>query len=395
MHIIVRYLFIILACTVCMHAGQYGPNTLFQKPYDVDDYVGTFSAVVSAGATEQAYDSLGQVVPFLHNYEKESILVSFIDPINHRDSLEKIATIDFSGKLAYQCLNLSYAKNIMHKIFLGLGATIQNLNVDVFNHHIDLLVPLTHEQEHLLELFELKIPEQLNTSGILSTYLECGYNEKFTNFKALDFVQLFLRGAIITPQWVQGKYLNILQFPFTGNATFGYQMIGVVLLGLTEHVNVGFFGTVNTFQSADMHVPYNKHILENQLLIDKQSLVKYTPGSVYNGAVYWEFTNFCKEFMLTLGISSMYGTARKIKPLYGNSLEYSVTHTDVNLRLNATLESWILNAVFVELEYNFLTEKNPQGPVISLFFNTPISGFHYPKINSLGGSFGLGFNYFF
>lgn len=92
----------------------------------------------------------------------------------------------------------------------------------------------------------------------------------------------------------------------------------------------------------------------------------------------------------------MYGTSRKVKPIHSQSTaDYILSTSDVNLQVNATLESWILNAVLLEVEYSFLTKENLQGPSISLFFNMPISGYHYPKINSLGGSFGLDFNYYF
>ncbi len=154
------------------------------------------------------------------------------------------------------------------------------------------------------------------------------------------------------------------------------------------------FGTVNSFQSKAVETPYNEHILGNQLLIDKKVISRYTPGSVYNGAVYWELDNFSHHFTLTTGLNFMHGTARKIKPLYPDGY-YVTPVSDFNLQINATLQSWNLTALFFELDYNFLTKENPQGPCLTLFFNTPLSGYHYPKINSLGGEFGLSFNYYF
>lgn len=382
---------IIVSSSLC--ASQYGPNTLFQMPYESDDYIGNFTGTFCAGKTDKSYNHAGQVVPFLQNYGKEDLLLDFIDPMADRTIIEKIGTMDFSGNIHFQCANLSYYKNIMHHMFLGMGTIIQNLDVDITQSNIDLTTTLTAHQERLLENFESKIPKKLNTSGILSTYLETGYNRKFTELQSMQALQLFLRGAILTPQWVQGAELNILQYPFTGNQTFGYQLIATITMNLTKHMNFGLFGTVNSFQSRVMEVPYNEHILNNQLLIDKKVLAHYTPGTVYNGAVYWELDNFKHNFTFTTGLSFMYGTARKIKPV--NPAAYNIVPTsDVNLHVNATLQAWNISALFFELDYNFLTKDNPQGPCLSAFFNIPLSGFHYPKINAFGGEFGLSFNYY-
>lgn len=388
-----RILYLLLMVAVSMHASEYGPNTLFEKPYDAENYIGNFAATFCAGQTDQSYDPSGMIVPFLQNYDKEDILLSFIDPM-HRDSLEKIGTIDFTGKLNFQCANLSYYKNIMHHMFLGIGTIIQNLNVDVADFNVDITATLTQHQERLLETFEMRIPSNLNTSGILSAYIETGYNRKFTDLQSMEWFQLFLKGAILTPQWVQGDEFNILQFPFTGNLTFGYQVIATMTMHLTKHMNFGLFGTVNSFQSKVMEVPHNDHILNNQLLIDKKSVARYTPGTVYNGACYWELDNFKHNFTLTTGLSFMYGTGRKIKQILPG-ITSIVPTSHVNLHVNATLQSWNLNALFFEIDYNFLSKENLQGPCLTLFFNTPISGYHYPKINALGGEFGLTFNYYF
>jgi len=375
-----------------LYASEYGPNTLFQKPYEPDDYIGNFTGTFCAGKTDQSYNRAGQIIPFLQNNGKEDILLNFIDPL-HQDVLKKIGTIDFSGNLHFQCLNLSYYKNIMHHMFLGLGTIVQNLDVNITQKNIELTTVLTPDQNRLLEVFEYKIPKKLNTSGILSTYLEFGYNRKFTQLQSTDFLQIFIRGAILTPQWVQGAQLNVLQYPFTGNLTFGYQSILALTMNLRKHINIGLFGTINSFQSRIQEVPYNTHILHNELLIDKKVLAHYTPGTVYNGAIYSEFSNFTHDFTLTAGLSFMYGTGRKIKPI-NQSVYTIIPLSDVNVHVNGNLESWNINALFFELDYSFLTKENPQGPCLSLFFNMPLCGLHYPKINAIGGEFGLIFNYF-
>jgi hypothetical protein len=376
-----------------LDASEYGPNTLFEMPYEADEYIGNFTGTLCVGKTDRAYNESGTIVPFLQHYGKEDLLLNFIDPLTYYDSAEKIGTIDFQGQLDFTLLNLSYYKNIMHHMFLGLGAIVQNLNVYVVDSHIDLIVPLTLEQERLLNLFEDTIPSVLNTSGILSAYLECGYNRKFTDLKSTDALQLFLRGAILTPQWVQGGQLNALQFPFTGNLTFGYQLIATVTMQLTKHMSFGVFGTVNSFQSKVMDTPYNEHIVNNQLLIDKQARSNYTPGSVYNGAVFWKFDNFIHDFTLTTGMSFMYGSGQKSKPVSAGQYQV-VENSDVNFRLNSGFQTWAVNALLFEIDYNFLTKENPQGPCVSLFFNLPLSGYNYPKTNAIGGEFGLTFNYY-
>lgn len=376
-----------------LQAGQYGPNLLFQKPYDPENFIGNFTGTFCTGKTDQSYNQAGQVVPFLKNYGKQDIFIDFIDPIIGDDEVYKIGTIDFTGQLQFQSINLSYYKNIMHNMFLGLGTLVQNLNVEITQSNIELSTTLTSRQEQLLDVFVSKIQKNLNTSGILSTYLELGYNRKFKELKSMEFLQLYLKGAVITPQWVEGGELNLLQYPFTGNVTFGYQVMAILTMNLSKHLNFGLFGSVNSFQSKVVETPYNEHIINNKLLINKKTVARFTPGTVYNGAVYWELDNFYRRFTLTTGLNFMYGTARKIKPI--SSATYNVVHVpDVNVHLNSTLQSWNITALFFELDYNFLTEENPQGPCVTLFFNTPLSGYHFPKVHGIGGEFGLSFNYY-
>lgn len=376
-----------------LYASEYGPNTLFQMPYETDEYIGNFTGTLCGGRTGQAYNEAGNVVSFLQHYGNEDLLLNFIDPFASHDAFEKIGTMSFQGQVDFTLLNLSYYKNIMHHMFIGLGAIVQNLNINISDVDIDLTVPLTTDQQRLLTIFEDKIPSVLNTSGILSAYIESGYNRKFTDLPWTDALQLFLRGAILTPQWVQGGALNILQFPFTGNLTFGYQVIGTLVMQMTKHMNFGVFATVNSFQSKVVETPYNAHIINNQLLIDKKTVAHYTPGTVYNGAVYWEFDNFSHNFTFTTGLSFMYGAGRKTKPV-SSSGYYIVDTLDLNVHLNSSLQDWAINALFFELDYNFLTKENPQGPCLSLFFNMPLSGYNYPKVNAIGGEFGLTFNYY-
>ena len=377
-----------------LDASQYGPNMLFQKPYDTQDYMGNFTGTFCVGKTDQSYNESGQIVPFLKNYGKQDFFLDFIDPTAGRDLINKIGTIDFSGEIAFQSMNLSYYKNIMHHMFLGLGTIVQNLNVHISKSNIELMTTLTPDQLQRLEVFEAKIPENLNTSGILSTYLESGYNRKFTNLQSMDSLQLYLKGAIITPQWAQGGQLNLLQYPFTGNTTFGYQVMTIISMHLTHHMTFGIFSTINSFQSKMVEVPHDENIVNNHLIINKKTLARYTPGTVYNGAVYLEFDEFSHPISVTAGLSFMYGTGRKLKEM--NPATYNViSSSEVNIYTNATLQAWNVTALFLELDYNFLTQENPEGPCLTVFFNTPLAGYHYPKIHAIGGEFGLNFNYRF
>lgn len=374
-------------------ASQYGPNMLLQKPYKAQDYIGEFIGTFCYGSTNQAYDDFGKVVPFLQHYGKEDILLSFIDPFTDALEVEKIGEADFFGDLFFQCTNLSYYKNMMHHMFIGIGAIIQNLNISISDVNIKLQQELTPEELKLLTAFEAKIPENLNTSGILNAYIEVGYNREFTNLKSTDFLQFFLKGSILTPQWAQGGDLNILQYPFTGNLTFGYQVIAIATMKMTKHMNFSMFGTINSFQSKVTRVPFNEHIMNNNLIIDKEVTAYYTPGTVYNGALYWEFDDFTYPISITTGVSFMYGSSRKIKPIHPDTHIIQPVE-NINVRLNSTMDSWSINTVFIELDYNFLSEKNLQGPCLTLYFNTPISGVNYPKVNGIGGEFGLTFNYY-
>lgn len=73
---------IFFICRSSLQASQYGPNTLFQAPYESDEYIGNFTGTFCAGKTDQSYDRSGNVVPFLQNYGKEDILLELIRKLN-------------------------------------------------------------------------------------------------------------------------------------------------------------------------------------------------------------------------------------------------------------------------------------------------------------------------
>ena len=114
-----------------MCASQYGPNTLFQMPYESDDYIGNFTGTFCAGKTDKSYNHAGQVVPFLQNYGKEDLLLDFID---HSHSLEKIGTMDFSGSVHFQSANLSYYKKLKYNVKLVMGNGKKNIKFEEFNY---------------------------------------------------------------------------------------------------------------------------------------------------------------------------------------------------------------------------------------------------------------------
>ena len=62
------FCFIFIHSFFTVDASEYGPNILFQRPYETDDYMGNFTGTFCAGKTYQSYNDAGQVVPFLQNY---------------------------------------------------------------------------------------------------------------------------------------------------------------------------------------------------------------------------------------------------------------------------------------------------------------------------------------
>jgi hypothetical protein len=371
-------------------ASHYGPGLIFHKPYNPEPQLGTIYTSYCVGKTSQGYNRQGQTVPFLQEYGSENLLRRFIDPTVPNDNTESLGVMKFSGTLGFERLNLFYFKNIHHNCFIGIGTVIQNLQVDDITPEISLTKTLTPTQEKTLEILITKIPQSLNTSGMLTTAIEFGFNKVFDNLESVNFFQLFLKGSIATPQAFHGHNLSILQYPLGGNISFAYPMTAIINLGIHKHINFGIYSSIIPFQPRQvMHAPINNTNSHNSILLTETAQVIVYPKPVLSSAFYIEIHNFVKNMMLTAGYGSSTGMPWKIHAMDQNK------YPDERINSNELLNGWNIASIFAELDYSFRSEKHPLGPTLSLAYVFPISGRYFPKISIVSGTFNLGIHYDF
>lgn len=387
-------LFLLIATSIIFHgvsvyAGQYGPSLLFHKPFSPEQYQGNFCMSFTAGQTSQGYNRDSKIVPFLQEYGSEDLLRRFIDRTVPKDDIESIGKINFSGTLDFQRLTLYYYKNIHHDLFIGIGTSIQNLDVHNIGTDITLKAPLNAQELHNLEIFTSKIPTNINTSGMLTTFIDLGFNKVFTHFTSVNFLQFFIKGSIATPQLIHGNNLSILQYPLAGNLSFAYPITAIVALGISKYINFGVYGAIIPFQPAQLVAPVKVSASQNQVLLTETTLLKVSPKPVSSAVFYLEAHSFLPNFMATMGYGSTYGAKWKI----ASYDQYN--YPDEKINENGLLNSWNISSMFFQINYNFTSEKHPQAPHVSLFYVLPLSGKYYPKISAVGGSGGLTCTYQF
>lgn len=389
---IVRFCIIVCLLTLqilTISASTYGPGLLFHKTYPTDPYHAFYYMSCTAGTTNQAYNEAGNVVPYLQEYGREDFLRRFIDPSLPPTDSQTLGCIDFFGTFNFQQLNIMFSKNIHHNLFMGIGTSIRNLGINSISADLQLDpdIILTPEEKCHLERFLSDIPDTINQSGIYSNYIEFGYNKAWKNFKAIDFLQLFLKLEMCTPQIMTGSYVAALQYPIGGNITFSYPLVAILSIGMLEHVTMGVYGMIIPLQSREVSLPVNRSDSRNEIILTESTLCRVNPKPIFSATWYMELYDIAQKYTASFGYGYTHGMAWNVTA--HNEREFP---SDV---INGTklLAAFSITSMFFQFGYNFATEKNPRAPSFSFLYTMPIAGTLYPKINIFGGTYYLSINY--
>ena len=364
--------------------SSYGPGLLFHKPYSTEEYSGTIYLNYCTGTTNEGYNRLGKTVPFLQEYGDEDLLRHFIDPSVGADNIESLGKVIFSGTLSFERLTLFYSKNIHKHCFMSIATVVQNLQVDDITPAITLYKPLNQADQQRLEILESKIPTSLNTSGMLTTAIEFGYNRIFENFESINFLQFFIKGSVATPEVVHGYNLSILQYPLAGNISFAYPVTTILVLGINNHLNFGVHGTIIPFQPRQVSAPVNRINSHNSILAAEICALTVYPKPVLSSVFYVEAHSFITNFMTTVGYGSSWGMPWRISAIDQK------TYPDDVINDNELLNGWNITSMFFQVDYSFRSEKHPFAPSLFLAYVFPLAGRYFPKINIISGAFNLG-----
>lgn len=389
LQIVRSYIFLyLIASGVSLWASSYGPGLLFHKPYSTKPYDTTFYMSFAEGNTTQAYNESGKVVPYLEEYGQEDFLKRFIDPTLPKTDVQKIGTIDLSGKFSFEQLNIFLSKNIHDNLFIGLTSSVRNLSITSIEMDVtfDKGVVLNPQEKHAFEIFESKIPKELNKSGLFATAIELGFNKKWEDFQDIDFLQFFLKGAISFPQWMTGHNVAALQYPIAGNITFGYPITAILSVGMLKHVNFGVYALMIPLQPTQLRLPVNRTNSNNQVILTEATRVFVYPRPLFSTVVYMELHNVLHKCQGTIGYGYAHGMPWTITS--ANEREYPTE----KISRTKILAPWSIWSMFFQLDYNFASENNPHAPIISLYYTIPIAGNLYPKMNVVGGACNLSLN---
>ena len=384
------YLCITIIYVTPLCASQYGPGLLFHKPYNPKPYVSNYFMTYSAGQTDSGYNKNGAVVPFLQEYGTEDFLRKFIDPNLPKNNIEKIGTVNLSGTFKFQQVNFSYLKNIHHNLFIGIATSIRNLSINAITTDIQLFNQNLTPAERLgIERFKAKVPKNINKAGMYTTAIEAGYNKILTDFESIDFLHLFIKGGIATPQSFTGNGLTLLQFPIGGNITFSYPVVTILTVGILDHVNIGLFGMFIGLQPTQITAPVNSTGSNNRVILTESTRVQVNPKPIFSLVGYMEFHNFVPHCMGTIG----YGHAHGLQWSLSSFNEKDFPSSQINR--TEILSPWSITSMFFTLDYSFASDTQPHAPNLSFSYTMPIAGSYYPKMSVGAGLYNLLFTYEF
>ncbi|MGZ6254854.1 MAG: hypothetical protein ACXWL5_02630 [Candidatus Chromulinivorax sp.] len=376
-------------CFQYVDASNYGPELIFHKPFLPDKEVGSLFMNLSGGKTNKGFNRHGAVVPFLQEYGSEDLLLRFIDPLIPNTDVTKLGTINFSGNLSLTRLNLHYVKNICSDLFFAIGTVPQNLTAGDISMDITLDHPLSDNQERLLDIFKSKIPADINVSGLLTTYMELGYNKKWKSFKNIEHLHFSVIGTIGTPQWVNGRHANILQYPLAGNLAFNYPLTTILQIGLTERLHLGVYGSMISFQPVNGTFPVHIRESNNHVLLDEYVKGSLHIGRIFATDIYVEWNHIFKNISALLGYGAIIGNHTKVVPIS------QLSKNEIFMNVNPIFSGWYTSSVFLQFSCPFVKEGQAEALSTHLFLVLPLAGKYYPKMNVIGGSVGFLFNYKF
>ncbi|MGZ6250498.1 MAG: hypothetical protein ACXWL2_00560 [Candidatus Chromulinivorax sp.] len=383
------YIYFILINFQNLFASLSGPEIFFYTPQKTKKEMGEFDMTVSAGKTNKGFNRYGAIVPFLQEYGSEDLLLRFLDPTLPDTNTEKLGSILFTGDLNITRFNLYYSKNICHNLFFGIGTIPQSLTAGNINMDITLDRQLTQDETFLLNNFQNTIPKNLDVSGLLTTFLDIGFNKEWENFNLIDGLQFYITGTIGTPQWIHATESTLLQYPLSGNIAFNYSVTPIIEIDLNKNITIGCFGTIISFQPQTTTIPIQKASANNHILLDHAITGILQIGRIFAADLYVEWKNIVKNMNATIG----YGA------IIANKSQMSSTHPvldiDPTISLSSIFDSWYTSSIFFELAWPFIKENKNEVFNTSIFVVAPIAGVYYPKINMFGGTFGLSFNYNF
>ena len=375
-------------CTLSV--SQYAPDSFFQKPYFSQDHFANISTIFSGGYAVQAYNKNSEQVPFLQQFGTEDFLQRFIDPTLDRNNITSLGKGELSGNFQYRQIIISAYKNMFHDLFIEAATVIQDLTVNsIHAKFVETDTPLTDNQIAYLADLQAILPSTINRSGMFTTAIYLGYSTTFTNFKHLDFVDVFIKGGFASPESMLENNNSIVQFPFQGNLNFGYPIIGAVSLGLLDWMTLGCSGTIEPFQPAMTIIPINNSTSENQLLLPESSMAIINRGPLFAAAAYLEADHIVSGISGTVGYTYTKNLETHIIPINLTNFPRAQANQ------SALLDAWSLGSFYFQFDVDFSNQTHPSAPVLVLFCAIPVAGELCPETNIFGGSCNLQISYAF
>lgn len=418
--------FLILLSVICLQSANaidnphfYRATNMFSEPRFERPWLTTFDLSLGGGATHTGFNGSNNKVPILdawgtHNMRLLGVNVPGKDPNNELD----LILIELSKEDSNNCfanfgicsqfkifeMNLSYEQNFKRGFFFHAHMPVRKL--ELTNNCFRDLSPTDEEcfgcpnintpiWQTFLEQFDAILDRWcLNCApfdewGIGDTSLLLGWTNNYQETDLLDFVDITMKAGVLVPSGKTKNEDQIFSLPFGYNGHWAVQGIGKLSFGLYDWFTFGGHIEAMFFLKKDRCIRMQTSPCQSALIKLAKGGAEIDPGTIWDAGIYAKADHVVGGLSVLLGYQFASKGQDSITPCNTGIFDPCVASGD------AFYESWKMNTLHVQADYDFYQPNRRFGPRVGFFWNYIISGKHIFRTNMYGGTIGIDFTHNF
>jgi len=219
--------------------------------------------------------------------------------------------------------------------------------------------------------------------GIGDTSLLLGWTHNYQETNVIDFVDMTFKAGILIPTGKTKNENQIFSLPFGYNGHWAGQGIGKISFGLYDWITFGGHIEAMFFANKDRNIRLQTAPCQSALIKLAKGEAKISPGTIWDAGVYAKADHVVGGLSILMGYSFASKNEDTITPCDMGTFNPCVANGD------QFYESWKMNTLHVQADYDFYQPNRFFGPRVGFFYNYIISGKHIFRTNMLGGIIGL------
>lgn len=385
-------------------ATRFFAEPRFEKP-------GLISCDIEAGGgrTSTGLNTYGHKVNILniygpYNMHQLGANVPLKDPSNALDQIIQQLTnlrasaqggkLSFDGTFSTIEMNATYTHNLSHGLFIQAHMPIRQLKLEpllitdltpeegFFNKNTPEWLTFLNSFDQILSRYNLS-QKPLNGTHVGDLSILFGWTLNYQDTTVLDFVDVTLKGGVLTPTGKAKNQHEIFSLPYGYNKHWGVPLSADVAIGCYEWLSLGAHLDVLPFFKRSYDIRMKTATEQNGLIKLAHGCASVDAGTLWIGGTYIKADHLARRLSMLAGYSYTHKNADTIKPTNTTTFNSCIVNSD------QMLHSWCMHTLHLFIEYDFTKEHHICGPRLGFFANIPLSGKHVFKTSLEGALFGL------